>query len=357
MGDIGVFASLFYLSIQVYLTFLLRRHKIPSLGVFSDFRPQLFVACRNEAAELPAFIGTLDRQTLPFAVVWGDDASTDESPSILQEEYLRHPEWKLYRLPPEKGLYAGKQAVLVALEKETSTEVLFYADADMRFPPTWGEGLYKALITTDDMGGVCGPSLPRAKNLWEGFQRIEWASTLYLIAASQARGTVVTAIGNSLALRKAAWQSIGGWRSLPPTLVEDYELLQALQRAGWRFAWVFHPMVMAETRPEPSLRSWIHQRLRWRKAVQYIPPIASFYWIVQSFLPWVLLWSPSGYAGVIWLIGEVLPLWRLRSVLRVQKVLRYLPLLLAYRWVQGLWFLWLRGTRQPVEWRGRRYPE
>lgn len=100
-----------------------------------------------------------------------------------------------------------------------------------------------------------------------------------------------TAIGNSMVIRRAAWQSIGGWKNLPPTLVEDYAFKVALEQAGWQFRWIFHPAVLAQTRAAPTLNSWIQQRLRWARAVQNIPAISWLYWTVQMSLPcyWLFL--------------------------------------------------------------------
>ncbi|GIV25232.1 MAG: hypothetical protein KatS3mg026_0924 [Bacteroidia bacterium] len=83
---------------------------------------------------------------------------------------------------------------------------------------------------------------------------------------------------------------------LPPTLVEDYTLLEALKQAGWRFQWVWHPAVLGETRAEPTFRRWYQQRLRWRQAVGQVTGLSLFYWGVQSLLPWTLLFLQKGWA-------------------------------------------------------------
>ncbi|MDW8416180.1 MAG: glycosyltransferase family 2 protein [Bacteroidia bacterium] len=345
-----------YLTIQISIAILIRRSDIPAAS--SPPSPlQVLIPFRNEAPYLRKLIHSLRTQTIRLIPIFGDDGSEDESVSVIHS--AMHGEMPIIRKVPSTAhqLFPGKHAVLVFLEGEINSEIFFIADADMSFPPTWAEALRNALICDPGLGGVCAPSLPQAKTIWESFQRIEWASVLYLIAASRSIGWIPTAIGNSMAVKRAAWACVGGWKSLPPTLVEDYEMMRALQKAGWRFEWVFHPEVLGETRAEPSYERWIHQRLRWRQAVREVPPLSAGYWILQSLTPWMMItsgsWAALACIGAIWTAAELLPMWRFREVVKARKVLRYLPLLLAYRFIQGLWLLWLSMSKRPIYWRER----
>lgn len=338
---------------QLYITLLIRRISWERASSFPPVR--LLVPVRNEAKEIEGFLQHIAAQSLPLQGVWGEDGSTDETP-LLIEPTLASGGWQLCQVPQTlHDRYPGKHAVLVALERNADTPILLLADADMRFPPQWAEALVSWLILYPEFGGVCAPSLPRDHGLWSGFQRIEWAATLYLIAAMQTRGEIVTAIGNSMAVRRRAWESVGGWRQLPPSLVEDYTFMQALLLRGWRFAWLFHPKVVGETRAEPTFRRWLEQRRRWRLAVPHISPLAAYYWIVQILLPWTLLIQPTPILLLIWIAAEALPLLRLRKVLRINRVIRYIPLLLLYRISQGIVLGTLLLPYDSISWRGRNY--
>ncbi|MCS6790936.1 MAG: glycosyltransferase [Bacteroidia bacterium] len=350
---LGLFLLGSYGIMQLYITLLIRRHSREKVSALPPLR--LFVPVRNEAEEIRGFLESISTQSISLQGVWGEDGSTDETPALL-EPTLASGEWQLCQVSPSlHDRYPGKHAVLVALENKVDTPIFLLADADMRFPQRWAEGLASWLMLHPEFGGVCAPSLPRDRGLWSGFQRIEWAATLYLIAATQTRGQIVTAIGNSMAVRRSAWESIGGWRSLPPSLVEDYTFMRALLLRGWRFAWLFHPAVVGETRAEPTLRRWIHQRRRWRLAVPHIPPLAAYYWIVQSLLPWTLLMQSSLTFFLIWTAAEALPLLVLRRVLCLSHILRYIPLLLLYRMLEGVVLSGLLLSHQPIDWRGRNY--
>lgn len=342
---------------QVFISYYVRRWRKwrrPDPERFSS--PLVVLLCaRNEAQVLPNTLPTLLRQTLPIQIVAGDDGSTDETKSIL-ERALAGASHEVLSIPAHyHESFPGKQAVLTYLEGYVHPPYFGVSDADMWMPPTWAEALVGVLEANPHIGAVSGPSLPQANGLWSGFQRIEWASTLYLICAEQERGnTPPTAIGNSLWVRYEAWKSIGGWKGLSPTLVEDYHFMRALVAKGWQFAWVFAPQAYAETRPEKSLRGWWHQRLRWRQAVQNTPLLAKFYWSIQVLVPWIVLLSGWVAFGV-WVLAEILPLWRLRQALKVQGLLRYTPLLLLYRYAQGMLFIMLSFGRYTLYWRGRRY--
>jgi len=353
---LGMFLLISYAIMQMYLTWLLRRTTWAPSPTPSVPLPVL-MATRNEESYLPHTLESLAQQNLPLHWVGVDDGSEDATPQIWSQWAQRHPERVIWtRLEEGQRVAPGKLGALIAAEKTLPRAPYFFvADADMLFPASWAEGLVAVLEANPALGGVCAPSLPRERTLWEAFQRIEIAATLYLIAASQRRGQVVTAIGNSLALRWTAWQSLGGWRSLPPTLVEDYALLVALEQAGWRFQWVWHPAVLGETRAEPTFRRWHQQRLRWRQAVGQFPPLPLFYWAVQSLVPWVVLFLAQGWAWGVFLAAELLPLWRWRQITAAQRILRYLPLLAVYRFFQGAWLVYLYLARAPIRWKGRQY--
>lgn len=358
-GDwVGLGAALFYLNIQLFFAWLMRRSPIGPVDFAKEKLFPVWVAVRDEAEFLPGLIHSLEGQEIPLAVCFGEDGSTDASPQILQEAIHRNPAWQVYEIPAEvHQRYPGKHAVLVELERVAKEGSSFFlvADADMVFPPSWAGAMVRGLARCAELGGVCAPSLPSACSLWSGFQRIETAATLYLIAASQEWGYVPTAIGNSMVIRRAAWQSIGGWKSLAPTLVEDYAFKVALEQAGWQFRWVFHPAVLAQTRAAPTLSSWAQQRLRWTRAVQTPPPISWLYWTVQMSLPWLLVFSGQVLPFVLWVLAEAAPLMRLRQIWQTKQLLRYLPVLLLYRFIQGPFYLWLATGRKKITWRGRTY--
>ena len=349
--------GLVYLPMQVFISYYVRRWRGRGRSAPGSFPSPLVVllCARNESQILPHTLPTLLRQTLPLRVVAGDDGSTDETKSVL-ERLLTGGSHKVLSIPESyHDYFPGKQAALAYLEEHVKPPYFGVSDADMWLPPTWAETLVGALEADPAVGAVSGPSLPRAHGLWSGFQRIEWAAILYLILAEQERGhKPPTAIGNSLWVRYEAWERTGGWKALPPTLVEDYHFMQALTGKGWRFAWIFAPEACAETRAEKDLRGWWHQRIRWRQAVQNVPVLAKFYWSIQVLVPWAVLLSGWMSLGM-WALAEILPLWRLRKALKVRRILRYLPLLLLYRYFQGILFIMLSLRRYTFYWRGRRY--
>ncbi len=352
-----ILVGLVYLPMQVFISYYVRRRRRGSQAHPSSFPSPLVVllCARNESQILPRTLPTLLQQTLPLHIVAGDDGSTDETKAVL-EHILEGSSHTVVSIPGAcHEQFPGKQAALAYLEGYVRPPYFGVSDADMWLPPTWAETLVGALEADPEIGAVSGPSLPQAHGLWSGFQRIEWAATLYLILAEQERGhTPPTAIGNSLWVRYEAWERTGGWKALPPTLVEDYHFMQALIRKGWRFAWVFAPEASAETRAEKNLQGWWHQRIRWRQAVRNVPGLAKFYWSIQVLVPWAVLLSGWLSLGM-WALAEALPLWRLKKVLKVRRILRYLPLLLLYRYFQGILFIMLSFRHHTFYWRGRRY--
>ncbi|MCS7188910.1 MAG: hypothetical protein RMJ66_07505, partial [Bacteroidia bacterium] len=91
------------------------------------------------------------------------------------------------------------------------------------------------------------------------------------------------------------------------------------------------------------------------KAIPRLPPLAVFYWVMQSLMPWLILLKGEWKLLLLWTVAEGLPLLKFRWVVKSKRILRYLPLLLIYRYFQGLWMTWLYFSNKKIWWRGREY--
>jgi GT2 family glycosyltransferase len=100
----------------------------------------------NGARHLPTCLNSLRRQTYPhMEVIVVDNASTDESPVLVQRDY---PEVKLIRLDYNHGLTGGvNRGIQLA-----RGEVIAPLNNDTEVTPGWAEALVTALLNHPDAG-------------------------------------------------------------------------------------------------------------------------------------------------------------------------------------------------------------
>ena len=168
------------------------------------------------------------------------------------------------------------------------------------------------------------------------------------------------ALGASMAVRREALASIGGFQALADYLADDYQLGNKTHRSGWRIALdscFVESMIKAE-----SLKSVLSRQLRWARTMRVSRPggyLASGITLPFPAVLLALLVSPSlstGLAAVGLLYAVRLTVGTVFSRLLVKdsllpRWLWLLPLrdLLAF----STWALSFLGNR--VDWRGSRF--
>jgi cellulose synthase/poly-beta-1,6-N-acetylglucosamine synthase-like glycosyltransferase len=86
-------------------------------------------------------------------------------------------------------------------------------------------------------------------------------------------------MGNNMAVRRTAYDAVGGYENLPFTVVEDYQLFTEIIQHRFSFGHLFNREVLATTRPLPDWKSWLQQRKRWMIGALQLP--VYFCWAVS----------------------------------------------------------------------------
>lgn len=190
---------------------------------------------------LPVCLDALRHQTYAhFEVIVVDDASTDDSVALLEQEY---PEVRLLQLERNSGLAAACNAgakiargdLLVMLNSDTEPEPAWLAalvGAALEYPEAGAFaskmllfGRRDTLHTAGDMYGVDG--IPRNRGVWE---RDEGQYDQDL--------EVFSGCGGAVAYRREAWEETGGFDEDLFMYCEDVDLGWRLQLAGYRTIFV-----------------------------------------------------------------------------------------------------------------------
>lgn len=256
-----------YVMLAVAAALLLyRRRPAPALPEDPPF-VSVIVAARNEAERLPACLAALRAQDYPstrIEFIVADDGSVDETALVADRIAEEDPRVRLVRVPQEGPLAGKARAVHHAIDAARG-DFLLLTDADCTPPPTWARSL-AARLSAPNAGIVCGVTVVRQHNLVERIQALDWMLLLATAAAASRAGWPVTAMGNNMGLRRAAYVDVGGYEALPFSVTEDYALFRAVHRTGrWEVRLEAEPELAVRTEPLAGLREAFRQRRRWAR--------------------------------------------------------------------------------------------
>jgi cellulose synthase/poly-beta-1,6-N-acetylglucosamine synthase-like glycosyltransferase len=161
------------------------------------------------------------------------------------------------------------------------SDLLLVTDADCRPPRDWLANL-SAQLREDVAGIACGITVVTGSSLVARVQALDWLLLSSVAAGFSEMGVPVTAMGNNMAFRRAAYENVGGYPALPFSVTEDYVLFNAIGRSKkWHARLILHPAVLNTTLPVMSWREMFSQRKRWaRGGLRAGPGMYSVYMLI-----------------------------------------------------------------------------
>lgn len=250
------------------------------------------VAARDEEATIARCLAALLAQDYPperLTIVVADDHSVDRTAAIVrgiaQQTARQHvvagdaseaapaaPEVRCLRVPDPAGDLRGKAQALHTAIAGTTAPLVLVTDADCAPPSSWVRATVGA-FADPDVGIVCGMSriAPRAGRPFDRAQALDWALLVGATSSLVESGLPATGMGNNMALRRVAYESVGGYPALPFSVTEDMTLVRAVashRRAGggrWRIRFPLSPSTTVWTLPAEGVRHAYAQRRRWAR--------------------------------------------------------------------------------------------
>ena len=305
-------------------------------------------------------LASLDSLSYPkekVEILLGNDASADRTGALMDEFALHRPGVKVVHLEEvHGGELTGKTWVLAELAARAGGEYLFFTDADIALPPHWVEGMLRGFGT--DTGVVIGATGFRRESLFATLQGMEWLMALSIFQLAAHAGLPSTGLGNNMAVRRTAYEAVGGYEGIGFSIVEDYYLYRKVIDAGFGFRHLLEPDVLAYTVPPAR---YLEQRKRWIKGAMENAPAAMAGGILQALCIPLLgvagffnLLIPPVTVGILVVIYAAFIVY-FQAKLAIRGYLRYLPLFTLYistAWlVQFIYAL----TRRETVWKGRKY--
>ena len=327
------------------------------------------VAAKDEEANLPALLASLEAQSLrDFQVVLADDRSRDGTAALMESFRARNGARVIVlRIREEPDSLNPKQAALDIAARQAGGEVLVFTDADCVLPPRWLEGML-SYFRDSRVGAVFGQvslGLPRGGGFLARFQAFDQPLIHQWNSGTAGLGLPGSCFGNNLAARRVVLEELGGFRGLGRTLTEDAALVAAAAKRRWQVRVSTRRSTMICTRPQATWGGLLNQHLRWNSGAFYHKDAATrlaYHFIVlfltasvvvlplcPIFPPLAMLPAASFIAvGLMGLLAGVLYRRDLAAYL-----LRLTPYTLFFMGFYSLATV-LSMLRRTTEWKGRR---
>jgi poly-beta-1,6-N-acetyl-D-glucosamine synthase len=282
------------------------------------------VPARNEENVVLDLLYDLKKQSYQaFEVLVVNDHSEDRTASLVSQFIAQNPSLRIRLLESEPP---GKKAAITTALQQALGEWIVTTDADCRLPVNWLSAI--ARQATPRVTMIVGPVRISASNLFGRLQQMEFASLIGSGAATLGWNLPTMANAANLAYRKKVFEDVGGYAGNEHIASGDDEFL--MQKVHHRFPnTVFFnadPLSTVETKAQPSLIDFLHQRIRWaskwkQRQDSRTQVIAVFVFISQLIflaLPWLVLtgWLSVATGLTLWLAKASVEFLFFRPVLR-----------------------------------------
>jgi len=221
-------------------------HRLP-LDIQPASKPTItvIVPAKNEEQSIRATIDSLLKQDYPnLNVIAIDDRSTDTTGILMDELVVERPHrlrvLHIKSLPPG---WTGKVHAMATAARESTSDWLLFTDGDVEFAPN-AIRLSLAMAEQTDADHLVTVPTMTVKRWDEGmllgyFQIFSlWAARPWRVADPKAKRDTV-GIGAFNMVRRSAYQSIGGFDSMPMEVLEDMRLGRDIKLAGFSSRVVF----------------------------------------------------------------------------------------------------------------------
>lgn len=323
----------------------------------------VIVAARDEEMTIgDCLIALLNQDYDPskLQIIVVDDESSDRTQELVKSFAIRHPlRVTLVEATHEASDLRGKARAIAQGVDHATGDLLMFTDADCQPPPKWVSTI--ARYFNDDVDGCGSFTLVKADNRFSRVQHLDWTHLHALGSGAAGWGLMIGVIGNNMALRRSAYDAVGGYRGIPFSVTEDFALFVAVDRDGGGLIFPCDRDAAMWTLPCASLADVLHQKQRWARggAAKFFPGgivliIAILMLGTVCIAPfvspemWIAVWTAKFAADILLLVPTMLRLGTARLLsgfvlfefyFLAQAIL--VPLLLA---------------RRTVIWKGRHYP-
>lgn len=202
-------------------------------------RVSVLIPARNEADNIEACLEAIGTQgdAVDEIMVY-DDASTDRTPEILERVAERQSKLRILKGDGLPSGWVGKPHACHRLAEHAKGDVLLFLDADVALEP---EGLRRILNLLDRLNADVVTAVPRqitgsfAERLILPILHVTYTSWFPLVLTYRSQDPrFLAANGQILAVRRPAYDAIGGFQAVRHEVVDDMAFCRRAKKQGHR---------------------------------------------------------------------------------------------------------------------------
>jgi cellulose synthase/poly-beta-1,6-N-acetylglucosamine synthase-like glycosyltransferase len=330
-------------------------------------RISIIIAARNEEGNLPRCLDAICSLSYPgelLEVIVVDDHSTDSTRAVINRYAERCSHLRLLEAERGTGTLQGKANAVSQGIDASRGEIVLFTDADCVVPQRWVEETVK-YYTTDDIGLVAGFTLLDGSGAFAKIQAIDWFSLFSAAAGLVKLRFPTTAVGTNLSVRRSAYEAVGGYRSIPFSVTEDYALFHAITaRTAYKAVFPLDARTLVKSKPCGTWRELYRQKKRWFLGGRGMEPRQILIFGIPYLLNVLLLVVPFGgisplfwWAAGLKIFSDFLMTLPSLVVFRQSSLLRSFLLYEIYYYVYVLIFPVIVLVGKPVIWKERSFAE
>lgn len=246
----------------------------PALTSSPHTRVSIIVPARNEERDIASCIQSILQQRYPSSLmecIIVDDHSEDNTARIVKQ--FDSPILHLISLhdqgiSPSTNSY--KKKALEAGIAGAGGELIITTDADCTMEQDWLNHMVAHYEKTGDQF-IAAPVKIKHRGGWLSiFQVLDFTSLQGITAASVHRGFHSMCNGANLAYTKNAFYTVEGFRDIDRKASGDDMLLmhKIARKFPGKVGYLKNKAVVVTTNPQPTLRAFFQQRIRWASKAQ-----------------------------------------------------------------------------------------
>jgi len=261
--DYLIYSAIFlgiYFALFILITLFENREKIYKSSAKNFPRVCLIVPCYNEQENIEKTLVSLVNLDYPkekLEVIVIDDGSEDNTFKVARNFAKKYPSIiKVFH--KENG---GKHTALNLGIKKTKASFVGSVDADSFLKRDALKKIMSHFDSSHTMAVISTVKVMPPKNIIEGIQYVEYLMGAFLRKIFSLVDSVNVTPGPLSVFRREVFEVLGPYRKAYQT--EDLEFAFRLQRANFKIAHAIDAVVY--TKPCPTLKLLLRQRLRWRR--------------------------------------------------------------------------------------------
>jgi 1,2-diacylglycerol 3-beta-glucosyltransferase len=197
--------------------------------------------------------------------------------------------------------------------------------------------------------------------VFHGVQALDWLYLFGIASATAGLDIPLTAIGNNLAVRRAAYMETGGYEVIPFSVTEDYSLVQTIiQKTGYSMRFPLEPDAIVTSGACDTISHLLRQKQRWGVgALDMVFSgmlIVALGWLVRAVLVLGLVFMPlsaSIPALLVVFLADYIFLSKVFSRLPFKHVRKHFAAFECYLTCYGLIIPFLALGSRNVIWKER----